>query len=292
MGVFWAGLALKIAVEGNCPTVAAIETEIRALDAELLQRNALARLEPIEDQLRVEVLSDTGSLLVVQDLGLGPSCKTLAAATAVVIVTALTHAQSPSSQADHMPAFQLPVRPARNHQTTVSTPRRVSWEWGLATVLEAAWPRPGGGALGLLEIAPQRADVRRFGVLVQVFGTSPKPQPLPSGSAEYTRLLLSVGPRIRFFAGSWGIDLFASASPAWVLTSGRDLPRTQTSHGFDVGLGGGVRAVAQRSALRPFAMLHAVGFLREQRLVVLGADWEASVPRYGVFVALGLSFAR
>ncbi|HNF96112.1 MAG TPA: hypothetical protein PK493_02400 [Pseudomonadota bacterium] len=279
-------LALRIVVEGGCPEPAAVMSHLRLIDSSLIDRDATARLEPIDDKLRVELRSGDGALLVVQDLLLGPSCDTLAAAASVVIATALGSAKSGELPLYGPIPIPLPPLPAR----VPMSPRPLSLELGLSVGLEPSWPRPGGGGFGLLQLAPTKAGWNRLGAVVLVGGTSLKQQAFLQGSVDFTRLQLAVGPRLRLSVGSWLFDLFATVSPALTLVYGRDFPSTFASQGFDLGLGGGVRAMAKLGALLPFVMLHASGFVREQRLHVLGADATAALAPYSVQLGLGLSW--
>lgn len=278
-------LLLRIVVDGGCPQPDAVESRLRQIDGSLLDRDATARLEPLDDRLRVEVRSGEGALLVVQDLQLGPSCDTLAAAASVVIATALGSAPAgevPLYGPIPIPLPVLPMKPA--------PVRPLSLELGLSVGLEAAWPRPGGGGFGLLQLAPTSPRWNRFGMMLFVGGTSLKQQALLTGSVDYTRLQLAVGPRLRLSVKSWLFDLFATVSPTLVLVYGRDFPATFASQGFDLGLGGGVRVMARLGSLLPFAMVHGAGFVREQRLLVLGADASAAIVPYAVQIGFGLSW--
>ncbi len=281
--------ALRIVVEASCPELAAVESRVRELDASVLARDATARLEPLDDRLRVEVRSGTGALLVVEDLVLGPSCDTLAAAAAIVIASALG-----SSRGGDLPLYgpiviPLPVLPKRSLPPP-PRPHPVSVELGVAASLEAAWPRPGGGGYVWGQLAPSQGKWSRLGVVMMLGGTSLKQQALLGGSIDYTRLRFSVGPRLRLGLRSWLFDLFATVSPALVLVYGRDFPATFASQGFDLGLGGGVRAMAKLGTLLPFVVLSGNGFVRAQRLVVRGADSSALLLPYSVELGLGLSW--
>lgn len=280
--------ALRIVVEGSCPALATVESRIRELDSSVLSREATARLEPLDDRLRVEVRSGTGALLVVEDLVLGPSCDTLAAAAAIVIASSLG-----SSRGTDLPLYgpiviPLPVLP--KYKPPPPRAHLVEAELGVAASLEAAWPRPGGGGFVWGQLAPSQGKWSRLGAVWMVGGTSLKQQALLGGSIDYTRLKFSVGPRVRLAVRSWLFDVFATVSPSLVLVYGRDFPATYRSQDFDLGLGGGVRAMAKLGSLSPFVVLSGTGFVREQRLVVLGAESFASLAPYTFELGLGLSW--
>jgi hypothetical protein len=84
--------------------------------------------------------------------------------------------------------------------------------------------------------------------------------------------------------------LFVAVTPAWVLVQGRDLPVTFDSQGFDLGLGGGARAGARIGLLMPFFAAQATGFVRQQRLRVLGSEEQLHLPAYAVQLSLGLGW--
>jgi len=137
--------ALRIFVEGGCPSVDAVEARVSAMIGPAVTvSDATARLEPLDELLRVEVRSGSGALLVVRDLAIGPSCDDLAAAAAVVIATAIGSAPGTGEQSTIGPiAIPAPVLPRLLPRKPV---RRspVSLEVGASVGIEAAWPRPGG----------------------------------------------------------------------------------------------------------------------------------------------------
>lgn len=282
--------ALRVLVEGGCPPVAAVEARIVALDAAVMSQPAVAHLEPLDELLRVEVRSSSGALLVVHDLAIGPSCEDLAAAAAVVIATALGSSPSGGEQPAIGPVMiPLPVLP----KPLVSKPPRrppLSLELGLSVGMEVSWPRPGGGGFlwGSLSPMTKEGQPSRWGLMVLLGGTSLKQQQLRHGSVDWTRIEASLGPRLRLGFRSWLCDLFATVTPALVLLRGRDLPVTFDSQGFDLGLGGGVRFGARLGSLLPFAALTATGFVREQRLQVLGSEDSERLPPFAVHISLGL----
>lgn len=281
------GAALRIFVEGGCPAVAAVESRVAGMiGAAVTVSDATARLEPLDEVLRVEVRSGGGALLVVRDLAIGPSCDDLAAAAAVVIATAIGSAPGTGELPTIDPiAIPLPVLPRKGVKR-----RPLSLELGASVGIEAALPRPGGGGFGWLSLAPTAERWSRFGLLMMIGGTSYKQQALTVGSVDFTRLQASLGPRLRFDVGAWFCELFAMVTPALALVQGRDLPQSASSVGFDLGLGGGARVGARVASLLPFAAVSASGFVREQRIRVLGLDETVSLPPYAVQVGLGLAW--
>lgn len=287
---------LRIVAQGDCPGATQLTKHLLVLDATVQNRQAVVWLTPFADRLRVEVRSDTGSLFVVQDLKPGPghgsslqpasSCDTLAFAAAVVVVTALGTGPAESPMFDLLPRpISLPTgQPAR------PKPSPVHLEWGFFAALDWAWPRPGGGGFALFELSAKRPALSRLGLLLLVGGTSLKQQPMSVGSVDYTRLPLSLGLSWRLTAGAWEFAPLVLFSPSVVLVYGRDLPASQFSHGFDVGLGGGLRATGRWGSWCPFVLLQAAGFVREQRLSVVGQNEVFTLPAYSVSLGLGLSF--
>ena len=270
--------------------MAQVESRVQTLvDPVVLEREATARLEPLDDRLRVEVRSGGGALLVVKDLVTGPSCEDLAAAAAVVIATALRSAPGSGELPSYGPiAIPMPVLPSRPPVKQAL----LAVELGLSVGIEAQLPRPGGGGFVWASLAPARGSglASRFGLLVRLGGTSLKQQTLSQGTVDWTRLDVSLGPRLRLGAGTWLCDLLVAVTPAWVLVQGRDLPVTFDSQGFDLGLGGGARAGARLGSLLPFGAVQATGFLRAQRLRVLGSEEQLQLPAYAVQLSLGLGW--
>lgn len=294
LGSALALLALRIAVEGSCPDPAKVSAKVAAALGDLVDASdATAQLEPLDDRLRVEVRSGSGALLVVHDLALGPSCDDLAAAAAVVIATAVGSAPETGALPSVAPVL-IPI-PVRRPRPVLPTPKPgpVVLEVGASVGVEAALPRPGGGGFLWLSVAPstQRSPIgSRFGLLVRLGGTSLKQVPIAEGLADWTRLDIALGPRLRLVSGLWQCDLFLAVTPALVLASGRELPQTFSSTGFDLGLGGGAKMGARIGSLFPFVALSATGYVIEQSLRVLGLEESTRLPPYSVQVSLGLSW--
>ncbi|MBL8633735.1 MAG: hypothetical protein JNM40_10960 [Myxococcales bacterium] len=287
-------LALRIAVEGSCPAVAKVEAKVAAALGDLVdESDATAQLEPLDDRLRVEVRSGSGALLVVHDLALGPSCDDLAAAAAVVIATAVGSAPQTGALPSVVPVpIPMPVI-RRSPPVPVRPSVPVALDVGASVGVEFALPRPGGGGFLWLSVGPSPQQHRtwsRLGLILRLGGTSLKQVSLTQGLSDWTRLDLALGPRLRLAAGLWQCDLFLVVSPALVLVSGRELPQTFSSTGFDLGLGGGAKLGARLQALFPFVALSATGYVIEQSLRVQGLSDTTRLPPYSVQISLGLSW--
>jgi hypothetical protein len=294
LGFAAARLALRIVVEGSCPDAAMAEAKVAATLGPMMESSdATARLEPLDDRLRVEVRSGSGALLVVHDLALGPSCDDLAAAAAVVIATAVGSAPETGGLPLVAPV-PIPLPLPRRSPPVLTRQASPLWlEVGASVGIEAALPRPGGGGFLWLSIgpSPQRSQLgSRFGLLFRLGGTSLKQLALGQGLADWTRLELSLGPRLRLSRGLLLCDLFLALTPALVLASGRELPQTFSSTGFDLGLGGGGKLGARIGSLFPFVAVSATGYVTDQALRVLGLAETTRLPPYSVQVSLGLSW--
>jgi hypothetical protein len=292
-GVHLGLLALRLVVEGTCPSAAMIEARLGPMlppDA-LAEVAAAARIEPLDEEfLRVEVRTDGGVLLTVRDLARSTSCADLADVAAVVIGTALSSA--PRTAPVPLPLLPVVVPP----QPPPPAPPRVTWDLALAGVLALGGGRPSGGGSLAAGLGPIGA---RWGLRLQAAATALRHEPVGDGEAQWTRASLFAGPRCRLRPGAASdpearllIDLHAAAGAALVSVAGQGFAQDKSSLGWDAGLlfGAqlGVRAGRGPVSAVPFLGAQLVAYLRPQELRVLGSEVAGRLPAIDVLLAAGL----
>ena len=207
----------------GCPEPAAVMSHLRLIDSSLIDRDATARLEPIDDKLRVELQRGWRSAGGAGSLP-GPSCDTLAAAASVVIATARF------GKSGELPLLRTDSDTAAATACAFRCRRvRCRWNWGFRSGSNLRGRDRAAGVLGFCSWhRPKRAGIAwgRWCSSGNVAQTAAfcKVSTLPGQ--------LAVGPRLRLSVRSWLFDLFATVSPALTLVYGRDFPSTFTSQGF------------------------------------------------------------
>ena len=189
--------------------------------------DATARLEPLDDRLRVEVRSGSGALLVVRDLALGPSCDDLAAAAAVVIATAVGSApETEVCRWSHRFRFSSTAQ-AESARADAPGFAALAGSWcigGNRSGAAAAW---WWRAVAVHRTVPAAEPARKsLRAAVPAGRHFAQAACAGQGLADWTRLELSLGPRLRLSRGLLLCDLFLALTPALVLASGRELPQT------------------------------------------------------------------
>lgn len=294
-GVHLGLLALRLVVEGTCPSPAMIEARLGPMlppDA-LAEVAAAARIEPLDDEfLRVEVRTDGGVLLTVRDLARSTSCADLADVAAVIIGTALSSAP----RAAPVPLPLLPVVVPSPPAPPPPAPPRVTWDLGLAGVLALGGGRPGGGGSLAVGLGPIGS---RWSLRLQAAATALRTEPVGDGEARWTRASLFAGPRCRLRPGAASdpearllIDLHAGAGAALVSVAGHGFAQDTSSLGWDAGLlfGAqlGVRAGRGPVSAVPFLGAQLIAYLRPQELRVLGSEVAGRLPAIDVLLSAGV----
>lgn len=298
-------LGLRLLVEGSCPSQATVQAQLAPLlpssGVALLESpptaaakaDVTARVEPLDDLLRVEVRDSAGRLISLRDQRRDVPCTDLAAFAAVVIATAV--AARPQSAP---PALTVP--PALLPQPALPPRPRVTLEISLAGVLALTTARAAAGGSLDVQLA-QPSDV--FGLRLSFAGTSLRRVTIESGAADYTRLHAGVLARYRLRpAGArLALDVSAGLLGALVRVEGTGFAENLASQGFDVGAGGGARltrfVALPNGALTLSLDLLALGWLRPQVLRLLYASVTetspaSTLPAWDILLSLGIGWQR
>lgn len=304
LGTLGSGLfsiGLRVLAEGTCPSAAAIELQL----APLLPHGAkleglIARIEPLDELLRVEVRSDGGGLLTVRDLERSAPCPALAAAAAVVIASAVSSLplSAPPIAAPHIPRPPPDPPPLPPRQ-----PKHLLWEIGAGGGLILTHHATTGSGLFELQLAPfGKKQSGRFGFRLAAMGSGLRRQALDesysqsvagsTGFAEWTRLAVLLAPRYRWLADRPLVEFYAGFAGAVVLVQGSNLPRTDSSQAADFGISAGLRLgrAWQHAAL--WAEVGLMGWLRPQDLSLVNQPPSARLPAWDILLSVGLSAGR
>ena len=298
-------LGLRLLVEGSCPSGAAVQAQLAPLlsqaDVVLVPGptpgpvsggpapDLTARVEPLDELLRVEVRDARGRLLSLRDQRRDAPCADLAAFAAVVIATATAAQPQP-------PPPMLSVPPVRLVLPPRPPPPRLTVEVSIDGVaaLTTASVAPG---LGIILQLAQPSDV--WGARLSISGTATRRLPVDAGFVDYTRIATGLLARYRHRpAGSTlGLSIYAGLWGAVVAVEGVGFAQNLRSQGLDIGSGGGLRLThfvpLRESSLNLSAELSAVGWLRPQTLRLQGdASPPQTLPAWDMLLTLGVGWQR
>lgn len=301
-------LGLRLLVEGTCPSQAAVQAQLAPLlpsaGVTLLSTGSpdatvpdiTARVEPIEDLLRVEVRDAQGRLLSLRDQRRDALCPDLAAFAAVVIAAAI--ATQPSSAPPVLTVPPAPQPPAvRAPAPRLTVGMTASGLLALTSARAAA-----GASIDLLFAQP--SDV--FGVRLSLGAVGMRRVAAWTAEADYTRLHSGLWARYRLrpppkLGSALAIDLSVGALAALVVVEGVGFAQNLRSQGFDLGSAGGLRLSrlfpVQKNFVTLSADLLAVGWLVPQALrllnePVLDASQPPALPAWDILLSLGFGWQR
>lgn len=298
-------LGLRLLVEGACPSQAAVQAQLAPLlpgsgvtllsgpSASSPAPDVTARVEPLDDLLRVEVRDAGGHLLSLRDQRRDAPCTDLAAFAAVVIATAIA-AQPPSAP----PALTVP--PPTAPTAPRPAPPRLTLAVSGAGILALTSARTAvGGSLDLLLAQPSDA----WGVRLTVGGSALRRVALDVGGVDYARLHAGLLARYRWRPThtSLAVDVAAGVLAAYVHVEGVGLAQNLRSQGLDLGSAGGLRLTrlfpVRQSFITLSADVLAVGWLRPQVLRLINEPTTdtspaPTLPAWDILLSLGLGWQR
>ena len=294
-------LGLRLLVEGSCPSSAAVQEQLLPLlsqtDVVLVPSagttgpapDRTARVEPLDELLRVEVRDAGGRLLSLRDQSRDAPCADLAAFAAVVIATAAAAQPQPPPPTLSVPPVPLvlPPRPPPPRLTV-----EVSVD-GVATLTTAS-AAPG---LGINLQLSQPSDV--WGARLSISGTATRRLPVDTGFVDYTRIATGLLARYRHRppGSKLALSVYAGLWGAVVAVEGVGFAQNLRSSGLDAGSGGGIRLTrflpVRKNAVALSAELMAVGWLRPQTLRLQGDDRPPqTLPAWDMLLSLGVGWQQ
>lgn len=309
--VLWLALSLAgpvVTVEGDstCPTPAAVAAELSDLlpGAASALLPDLASLDDETDTIRIQVRRADGTPIGERRLERTFPCADLAAAVAVIIAT---------WESDVHPEFRVPLPAPSPMQgpppstsvgaIVVAAPpapagKSASAAYDVGAALTGALaPSSGdaGAAVGALAVASWTPTGGRLGGRLVLQADSERTLALGAAPSAvlWRRARAGLGPQLRLTSSGRGVffDLHADALVAWVMATGSKFPTSQSSNGFDFGVGLGGRLMLPGRALAPWVDLTACGWLRPQVAYELPNQASSvTLPRFEAILALGLSF--
>jgi len=292
------GLGLRILVEGTCPSAAAVETQLQPMLPSGASLSGLsARIEPLDDLLRVEVRGETGALLSVLDLPRSLPCPALASGAAVAIASAV--ASLPRSTP--LLVATPPGRPTP--PPPPPPPPRVLWSLGVAGGLAMTQQAITGGGSLELQLAPYSPRLGgRLGIQISatamgmrrlpITADSPSGDELIQGSADFTRLSLTIAPRYRLWRDWPLVEVHAGPVLGAAIVEGSGFVVSYRSRALDVGIAGGLRVGRALTRFALWSQLGFVGWLRPQELALSGMAPSARLPAWDILLSVGLGFGR
>lgn len=296
-------LGLRLLVEGTCPSAAAVATCLTPLlppavsvvsgpvpaGQPATEPELRASVEPLDELLRVQVRDGTGRLLSHNDLPRSATCDGLAAAAAIVILTAVT--AQPQAQP---PTLSVPLTPP----PTVIPPPPPRVTIGVAAMGSLALTTASAAAGGGIDL--QLATARdTWGGRLLLLAHSSRSLAVAGGTADWLRVPIGLLGRRRLHPASTRFVLDASAGlwAATVVVGGRGLAETARSLDVDFGVGGGVRVGRlinlPSGQLIPTLELLAIGWLRRQNLLLQDEPQPVqTLPAWDILLSVGLGWQR
>ncbi len=290
-------IGLRLFVEGNCPSATAVAKQLRPLLPQTATAMGIsARIEPLDELLRVEVRSETGALLTVRDLSRTAPCPALAAAAAVVIASAVA-SQPQALPESAPPTVPLPILPPPPPIPSAVHPApAVLWEVGIGALLVMTGQALTGGVTLETQLASARRDdhLGRLGLRLAFSAAGLRRMELAdvAGAANWTRIQFLCAPRYRLFSLRPLIELYTGISAAAVLVSGQGFVASYRSQAADFGLAFGVRVGYGKPRFALWGELGVVGWLRAQELSLVEKPALARLPAWDIILSTGLSLGR
>lgn len=294
------GLGLRILVEGNCPSTASVEAQLKPMlpfGASL--EGLVARIGPFEDLLQVEVRGETGALLSMLHLPRTLPCAALASGAAVAIASAVASLPRSAPELVTPPPYRrLPPPPP-------PPPPRVLWDIDVGIVLAMTQQAlTGGGSLDV-QISPYSQRLGgRLGVRITATAVGMRRLPITAestsgsgveliqGSADFTRLSLMVAPRYQLWRDRPLVEVHAGPVLGAVLVEGSGFIAAYRSRAVDVGIAAGLRVGKALPRIALWSQLGIVGWLRPQELALAGMTPSARLPAWDILLSAGLGFGR
>jgi len=270
---------VEIESPSGCPSVADVEAKL----AELVEsQGATTSTEHVvinvkDDKLEI-VLSGKSSPTITRDLAAPASCGERAWAAANIIARWETEL--------HRELVMRPPPPPPSPPPAIVEKRSPSWDIGAGFVTFVA----GGVAFGgTIEAAIARREAG-LGLRAAVTLATARNQTLGTGSASWRRVAASLGGRYRILRGRLCADVTVDAVGGFLSLAGSGFASNMSGSDFDPGVQGGVKLGRTAGALEYWLSASAVGWLREERLHVMGLSTVESLPRVEALLGAGISW--
>lgn len=275
--------------QGACPAAAQVQQRLADLMAAVPDdvEQDRARLATVGDGLEIHLVREDGTTIarrLIPGRGQG-SCADLASATAVVIATWEAQLRPQRLRREVLPTGTAAASVRQPAAAPAGQGTRFDVGVGAAGVLAGGRLVPGGvltasvggglGAWAALSAAAQREDF--------VADTG--------GTTKWTRIALTLGPRLRLVRGRAIFDGYAGAAGGLLLVSASGLQRNASQQSFEVGVAGGVRLLLAQS-IGPWVALDVHGWPRRDYLAVEGITGRLELPQVEVRLAVGVSLGR
>ncbi len=290
--------AIQIDGAGRCPAAAAVDERLAPLLAPGFAPSASDRAVLVEDAdgaLSVSLARADGRRIGSRRLPRAATCAEQAETVAVALAVweAEIHPEI-SLRLDRLVAAAPPPPAAPPAAPTVEVrhvvvapPRRFTAALGAA--LLGSW-QPGSVAPGGRLDAMLGIDGRPWRGRLSVAGVGEHTHALPPGEASWWRLTVALGADYAIPLGRrWQLVPGAAAVAGVVTSRGSGFATDRSARRVAPGVEAGLRAELRLGAIRPWAGLSAVTWLRRQVLEASGAAATSSVtiPRAEAFLALG-----
>lgn len=293
MWLLFVALSALVRVEGesDCPAPAEVSAALERLEGAAVAASGSVRLATDGDSLDVRWIDDAGRTVRQWRFPRGGSCAALAETVALVLAVwrggvdgaGLRSPPLPPPPVEGVPAPALrAMRPAR--------PSLVAYE--VAAGFLVGWEPGAGGSFGGTVEATVGPRESRWAGRVALSALSLQSQGFALGSVGWTRPSLSLGARLRLARERVRLDLTVDALVALLVLRGDGFAgAVAESYDVDPGLDLGLRLGVRAGPLVPFVDLRGVGWLRQQTARVTGIAAGDDLPRFDLWLTVGLAVA-
>ena len=273
------GAGVEIESPSGCPSVADVQAKLD----ELVESKGPATstehvLVNVTGNKMEVVLSGKASPTISRELPASGSCSDRAWAAANVIARWETEL--------HRELVMRPPPPPPAPPPVVEEKHSPSWDIGAGFVTLVAGGVAFGGTVEAA-VAPREAGL---GVRAAVTLATSRDQKLDMGTASWRRVAVSAGGRYRILRGRLCVDLTVDAVGGFLSIQGSGFPNNMQASDFDPGVQAGLKLGRTAGAAEYWLSATAVGWLREERLHVMGASAVASLPRIEGLLGAGISW--
>jgi hypothetical protein len=277
---------MGVQIEGasGCPDPSEIHERMRPLLPPALWASEAhhARIERTGSELSIELSEQTGLVLARRKVTIAPatSCADQAGEVAVILAAWEVRLQGGDLE---MPDLPRPPPPPEPPPVTPS-----GLEVGAGALMSLVKGQAAFGGMGTLVLGGESTPW--IGALaVTAVGTHSIP--VSTGSAEWDRLALMLGPGLRLRWGAFAFEPSVSVALCWIRIRGAGFHPNEIANDWDLGLWGGARLSVAAGSFRPWFSASIGDWLRGQEVQITGLPGgPVHLPNVELLLALGLSF--
>jgi hypothetical protein len=273
------GAGVEIESPSGCPSVADVQAKLDVLvESKGPSTSTEHVLVNVAGNKMEVVLSGKASPTISRELAAQGSCSDRAWSVANIVARWETEIH-----------HELVMRPPPAPPATpppVEEKHSASWDIGAGIVAFVAGGVAFGGTVEAA-VAPREVGL---GVRAALTLATSRDQTLGMGSASWRRVAVSVGGRYRILRGRMCADVTVDAVGGFLSITGSGFATNMQGSDFDPGVQAGIKVGRTAGAAEYWLSASAVGWLREERLHVMGLSAVESLPRIEGLLGAGISW--